>query len=1033
MTAPDSSPRPSARPALSAARDFWQMLARPAAGLTDLAERRQAELLASLALFFSLLLGSGAFASSLALRTEGLRANTLILMGLTVAALLVYALGRSRYWRFGAWLLAILLMLGALASGLSDPARFTSASLSLLPFTLVISNVLLGFAGTGLLLAASLVAVFAISLFVPIAPRDLTLVMGSMGALGTLLLITVGFRNNLERERLAEVSAVNRELQALGAQLEQRVADRTRDLALAAEVGRSLAKARDLNALLGEAVELIRDRFDLYHAQVYLLDAPGQRLLLQAGSGAIGAELLRRQHRLAVNLGSLNGQAVLERRPVLVADTLTDPNFKPNSLLPETRSEAVIPLLVEDRVLGVLDLQSVAPGSFTSESLPAFQALAGQLAIGIENALLLKETEAARAELAEQTRRLSRTGWQDFLDSINRAERLERRYLAVAEPVADSELTKQTVSAQGERPAITVPIAVAGEEAIGLLRVEAGDRRGWSPDDVELVEAVARQIAEQVDDLRLIAQAEQYRAEAEDAVRRLTREGWLTHLAEADQPPAYVYNGEQVLAGDATTADTWRPQPLTLRGEPLGEIAIEAGAAGPEAEQIVNAVAEQLTAHLENLRLSLQTEQALAENQKRANQLARLSQMEQALSLATTEEEIVEAVRPAFSADGLTAIVLSYVTGDERRGARTLDAAALWAGGRFQPERLPALQNLSFDQHPLTPLWVMRPAEPTFLRDVATDARASEAVRALAGQEGWCSALLLPLRSGGQWQGLLSIHWAGPHTLSADEAFFADRLMETMAGVTASRRASLAQQQALAENVRRNRELTALNRIVTTAASAREVAVLLQSAVQEVTQLIQARSAGFGLLEPDGKHLRIVADYSGAADKPSAVGVLIPIEGNLSTQRVIETQRALVVNAAQTDPLTASIHELMRERRTEALLIAPLIVRGEVIGTLGVDLDVPGRTFSPQEIAMVETLAGQLAGAIDNLRLYAETQRRAERERLINTITQKIQGTATVPHALQTAIQELGLALKAKRTRVELSPPVGAPAAPNGH
>jgi len=279
------------------------------------------------------------------------------------------------------------------------------------------------------------------------------------------------------------------------------------------------------------------------------------------------------------------------------------------------------------------------------------------------------------------------------------------------------------------------------------------------------------------------------------------------------------------------------------------------------------------------------------------------------------------------------------------------------------------------------------------------------------------------------------VTWSAARTLSADEAFFADRLMETVAGVTASRRAYLAQQQALAENMRRNQELAALNRIVIAAASTRDMTELLQSAAKEVVQLLRARSAGFALLEPDGQHLRLAADYTTAQDEPSAVGTLIPVAGNLSNEWVFEHRRTLVVDDAQTNSLTAPIHHLLRQRRTQALLIMPLIVHGDIIGTLGVDLEEPGRTFTPAEIALVETLAGQLASALDNLRLYEEAQRRAERERLINTITQKIQGAATVSGALQTAIQELGLALKARRTHVVIRPSEALddlPAA-NGH
>jgi GAF domain-containing protein len=85
-----------------------------------------------------------------------------------------------------------------------------------------------------------------------------------------------------------------------------------------------------------------------------------------------------------------------------------------------------------------------------------------------------------------------------------------------------------------------------------------------------------------------------------------------------------------------------------------------------------------------------------------------------------------------------------------------------------------------------------------------------------------------------------------------------------------------------------------------------------------------------------------------------------------------------------------------------------------------VDSDDPHRHFSNEEVSLVETMAGQLAGAIDNLRSFENTQRRANREALINEITAKIQGTVTVDSALQTTIQELGKALKARKTRVAL-------------
>ena len=79
-----------------------------------------------------------------------------------------------------------------------------------------------------------------------------------------------------------------------------------------------------------------------------------------------------------------------------MADTAASGVFRPNPLLPDTRSEVSVPLVVGERVVGVLDLQSTQPGTFTADNLPAFQALAGQLAIAIENADLFATAHQAR-------------------------------------------------------------------------------------------------------------------------------------------------------------------------------------------------------------------------------------------------------------------------------------------------------------------------------------------------------------------------------------------------------------------------------------------------------------------------------------------------------------------------------------------------------------------------------------------------------------------------------------------------------------
>jgi signal transduction histidine kinase len=139
-------------------------------------------------------------------------------------------------------------------------------------------------------------------------------------------------------------------------------------------------------------------------------------------------------------------------------------------------------------------------------------------------------------------------------------------------------------------------------------------------------------------------------------------------------------------------------------------------------------------------------------------------------------------------------------------------------------------------------------------------------------------------------------------------------------------------------------------------------------------QLFHARNTGIALLNTDRTELTVVVEYSRSASDPSAVGVMIPLANNPSSRQVIETGRSIVVSQAQLNPQVEPTYELIQARQTQRLMIVPLLARGEVIGTVGVTIDQADREFTPAEITLAETVAGQVAGAIENARLYTETQ-----------------------------------------------------------
>ncbi|MEW5829899.1 MAG: GAF domain-containing protein, partial [Chloroflexota bacterium] len=144
---------------------------------------------------------------------------------------------------------------------------------------------------------------------------------------------------------------------------------------------------------LFRAIQLIRDRFNFYHASVFLADAANEYVVIREATGEAGAQMKRSGHKLGIGSKSIVGFVAGKGEPLVVNDTSRDATHYANPLLPDTRSEAAIPLKVGERIVGVLDVQSTQPFAFTEEALRTMQVLADQLAVAVVNSELFAETQ----------------------------------------------------------------------------------------------------------------------------------------------------------------------------------------------------------------------------------------------------------------------------------------------------------------------------------------------------------------------------------------------------------------------------------------------------------------------------------------------------------------------------------------------------------------------------------------------------------------------------------------------------------------
>ena len=171
---------------------------------------------------------------------------------------------------------------------------------------------------------------------------------------------------------------------------------------------------------------------------------------------------------------------------------------------------------------------------------------------------------------------------------------------------------------------------------------------------------------------------------------------------------------------------------------------------------------------------------------------------------------------------------------------------------------------------------------------------------------------------------------------------------------------------------RRNRQLALLNRIIAATAAHLEPRAVLGAVCSELATWFGAPQVAAALLNDEGTESVVVAEYL-APGRPSAMGHVIPLAGNPSSQQVIGEHVPVGVVDAQHDPRLKAVHHLMRERGTVSILILPLLVRGRSVGTIGLDLTVR-HVFTDEEMDLALNAALASAPALENARLFADMQ-----------------------------------------------------------
>ena len=184
-------------------------------------------------------------------------------------------------------------------------------------------------------------------------------------------------------------------------QAEQALQRRNTYLAASAEIGRLVTSTLDLNTIFSRTVSLLSDRFGFYFAAIYLIDETGFHATLREAKGEAGEKMKAQRYTVAVGSQSMVGRVADTGDARVSNDISLEPLHQPNPFLLDTQSEAVIPLRVGERKIGVIDIHSTDLNAFSEDEIPVLQSLADQVAIAIDNASSYERSQALIKELQE--------------------------------------------------------------------------------------------------------------------------------------------------------------------------------------------------------------------------------------------------------------------------------------------------------------------------------------------------------------------------------------------------------------------------------------------------------------------------------------------------------------------------------------------------------------------------------------------------------------------------------------------------------
>jgi GAF domain-containing protein/HAMP domain-containing protein len=750
-------------------------------------------------------------------------------------------------------------------------------------------------------------------------------------------------RGNNEISQLAKsFNYMADEIRSMYRSLEQKVDERTRQIRTAAEVAQSITALPNLDELLNKTVELLATQFDFYQAGIFMVDRAGKYAVLRASHGPAARQLLEQNYKLEVGSASIIGWVSANNQPRVASDVEEDPIHLKNQLLPETRSEASVPISIGNLVLGVLDVQSTQAGAFSPETIVMLRTLASQIAAAIQNVGLVESTQVNFQEIS----------------------RLYRSSRLIAETKSEANALEVSGRILTEIPYPNLVVMVNEKSLEVLAFSDSKNVIGKTVEIKKFIEGDTREI------------------------RNYMSGGPIITTPQATESPRALREVVQPLGLDAVAYLPIR------RGDDLAALIV----LGAKKQGLTSAVMQPYANLAELISITLEKIEAARQTEKRLQEMEALTSINQAVSASTDldsfYETLLNKVKEIIGDYSFT--VALY---DETKDTISIPYS-------YEDYKVSSIDSFPLGEG-LTSI-LIRTKQPLLISE-DTERRAIELGAKVVGRpaRSWMGA---PMLVQSRVVGALIIQdLENERTFDEDDLRFLTALAGQVAGVINNVRL-------LDESKRRALQLETAAEIARDISGSLNLDELLVKAVNFIRERFDFYHAAIFLLDLPGEFAVIREATGEAGAQMKRAGYKMGVGSKSIVGFVSSRGEQLIVNDTMKDA-TYYANPLLPGTRAEAAI--PLKVGERILGVLDVQSTHP-YAFTEDNLRSLQILADQMAIAVVNSELFAETQEHLSQHRLLHHITTTAASGTTLEEALESAVSGLQVTLGGDRVAILL-------------